>query len=336
MNTARAQGETASAVPDACPPRLARASVTVVIVNWNSWSLLKRCLDSLAPAISAGESDVLVVDNGSTDGSADRCRVEYPAVRVVASDRNLGYGAGNNLGVASTSAEFVFLLNSDAIVPPGTIAALTAAVRSDDRVALAGCRLLNEDGSIQLSCMRFPTLWLIAVQELLLYRLFPKLPRMFAEPPMRVRPGACDWVYGAAMLVRRRAFDAVGGFDPGFWMYAEEMDLCYRLTAAGWSVLFDPSSTVVHLGEGSWAHGSPVPRYLRARGLVRFLERHCPASARLGRVLVGAGAALRLLAALPRAIAYRAWDGDSSRSRDVVAHWWVVRSLFVGGGHRGR
>jgi GT2 family glycosyltransferase len=122
--------------------------------------------------------------------------------------------------------------------------------------------------------MRFPSIRLIIVQELMLYKMWKSARRLFAEPPTISEPTSCDWVYGASMLVRRKALQAVGGFDHHLWMYGEEMELCYRLRLAGQETIFEPNARVVHYGEGSWRGDAARPIALRQRGLLYFYSKH--------------------------------------------------------------
>ena len=248
--------------------------LTIIIVNWNTRKLLADCLSSLFAHTTTRNFDVIVVDNASIDGSANMCALSFPQVRVLQNSRNVGFGRANNLGVSASSAPLCWLLNSDTVVRPGCIDAICDAIAADESVAIVGCRLLNRDGTIQFSCMRFPSLALLALQESMLYRLLPSRYRLFIEPPLLHARTSCDWVYGAAMLVRKEAFERVGGFDPRIWMYGEEMDLCSRLRQAGWGIMFEPAAAVVHYGEGSWRGDAARPILLRQRGLLHFYRQH--------------------------------------------------------------
>jgi GT2 family glycosyltransferase len=303
-----------------------RQELTAVIVNWNTRGLLTQCLDSLAAIREATALEVTVVDNASTDDSTDVCRSRYPWVRVLANGTNVGYGAASNQGIEACGSEFVLLLNSDTVVSESAIPLMLETMRRNEGVGLVGCRLLNVHGTVQWSCMRFPNLALLTVQELLLYRLVGGCPRMFVEPPLLTAVTTCDWVYGAAMLIRRDAYRQVGGFDTGIWMYGEEMELCYRLAEAGWKVVFDPRAEVVHLGEGSWKSDSPLPKYLRAKGLIRFYEKHRSTARTLAaRALVGVGGLIRMggWAALgvSSALTGKRWDSAAKNAR---AYWSVL------------
>jgi GT2 family glycosyltransferase len=270
--------------------------VSIIIVNWNTREYLADCLQSLSPASSSVACEIIVVDNASADGSVEMCASRFPHVKVIENTENIGFGRANNHGVAMSSAAFCWLLNSDTIINSGCIEATHAAMTADPSIAVVGCRLLNKDGSVQLSCMRFPTLWRLVLQESLLYRLFPSSQRLFVEPPFVSERIHCDWVFGAAMLVRKSAFEAIGGFDPRIWMYGEEMELCYRLKRAGGIILFEPGGSVMHYGEGSWRGDAARPILLRQRGLVHFYRQHHSALlANLAWIVLTLGTILRSL-----------------------------------------
>jgi len=259
------------------------APVAVVIVTWNVAALLRDCLHSLARQDVPLE--VLVVDNASADGTPAMVRSEFPHVRLLASERNLGFGGGNNRalfelaadGAARPAPELVFLLNPDTVVRPGAVRALRAHLAGAERAGAVGPLLRNADGTVQSSRRRFPTLLTGLAESTPLEWHWRDNPvarhyRMADVPPDA--PGAVDWLTGAALLLRRRALAAVGPFDERFFMYSEELDLCRRLQSCGWEVRFEPAAEVVHL-EGRSSNQVPWQRQLwfhKAR--VRYFAKH--------------------------------------------------------------
>ena len=207
--------------------------VTVAVVSWNTRELLLRCLRSLAPAVEAGRASVWVVDNASTDGSADAARTEAPWARVLEPGENLGYGPAVNLVARQTGSEWIAAANADIALEPGALQALVAAA-SEPGVGAAAPRLVLPDGSTQHSVHHFPTLPFTLAFNLGLRRVGGRLgDRLALEGqwnPERARE--VDWALGAFLLVKREAFDAVGGFDEDQWMYAEDLDLAWRLRDA--------------------------------------------------------------------------------------------------------
>ena len=223
------------------------------MVSYNTRDHLAACL----AAVSAdAPTRIVVVDNASSDGSPDMVRERYPNVVLHANPRNLGFGAAANQGIADCTAEYVLLLNSDTRLAPGALAALTAYLDSHPRVAIAGPRLVGSDGHLQASCFPF---WLPfplgafaadGPAGRLLARL-PRIKRGLIPADWSTPAGPAPWVVGAAIALRRAAFEAVGGFDQAFFMYFEDVDVCRRLVAAGWGVHFAPVTTIAHVGGAS-------------------------------------------------------------------------------------
>lgn len=254
--------------------------IDVVVISYNTRDLLRACLASLRPE---EPEEVVVVDNASPDGSADMVRQELPWVRLIANPDNPGFGAAANQGLAACRSPYVLLLNADTEVVPGALAALRRELDRHPKAAVAGPRLLNPDGSHQPSCYPFLTPFnLLAMSTWLnrLVRVTPSLRRRFLPVWAPGPAGSADWVKGAALAIRQQAFDAVGGFDPSFFMYAEEMDLCWRLRAAGWEVRCTPEARVVHV-EGASTRQRRTAMFLQQfASLEQFYRRHYPPSYR--------------------------------------------------------
>jgi N-acetylglucosaminyl-diphospho-decaprenol L-rhamnosyltransferase len=262
------------------------ADLAVVIVNYNAGEFLHRCLSSVMAAGGDIALDVVVVDNASRDGSASVAAGAHPEIRLIENRDNRGFAAAANQGISATDAPFVFLLNPDAEITGGTLAALVKVAREHSRAGAVGCLVRNPDGTIQPSARRVP-------------RLFEALMHAFLGP---VRPGnrwsrsytmaewdrsterEVEWISGSAMLLRREAFAEVGAFDEGYFMYVEDVDLCTRLRSAGWEVLFSPEVEAVHAigvsarGQSrrmAFAHSASIYRYFekhRAQGLGALLK----------------------------------------------------------------
>lgn len=228
--------------------------LSVIIVSYNTRAMTLECLRDLHAGLQGMPAEVFVVDNASQDESAQAVREAYPAVHVVANERNVGFGAANNRAMQRAAGRYLLLLNSDAFPRPGALPAMVAALEDDATLGVVGPRLLNADGSLQVSCYRDPTPGRAWLENLWLSRLAPAGSRWgdYAgwahDEPRRV-----DWLVGACLLVRREVFERVGGFDPGFFMYAEEADWQKRIRAAGWGIGFTPSAEVTHLGGASGA-----------------------------------------------------------------------------------
>ncbi len=240
---------------------MAGARTTTVIVSWNTRDLLDACLRSVFADDPAAR--VVVVDNASADGTVAALGPRYPQARWIASGENLGFARGNNLALADVATEFVWLLNPDTAVRPGALAKLEAWLDAHPRAAVAGAGLLNPDESPQPASFAFPTPLGTAAEWLFLPRPLARVrDRLFALAPRRTA-GPTDWVLGAAMLVRMAAVREVGPLDPGYFMYAEELDWCHRFRAAGWEVHLVPAAEVVH-------HGGQATAQVRERMLLEL------------------------------------------------------------------
>lgn len=240
-------------------------------MNFNAGPLLARCVRSLLADDSAGTPEVVVVDNGSTDGSVEALEATGLPVQVVRAPGNVGYAAGANLGIATTGSPVVAVLNPDTEVRRGTGAALLARLEESD-VAAVGPRILNTDGTVYPSGRAMPST-LDAVGHGLLFLVWPRNPftrryRYLDADYDSVRE--VDWLSGAAIWLRRSALDAVGGWDEGYFMYVEDVDLCWRLRQAGWRIVFDPAGEVEHV-QGTATGRRPYRMLARHhRSLFRF------------------------------------------------------------------
>jgi N-acetylglucosaminyl-diphospho-decaprenol L-rhamnosyltransferase len=221
-----------------------------VVVNYEAGPVLERCVRSLlCDTSTGGPPDVVVVDNGSSDGSLAPVERTMPEVHVVRPDANLGYARAANLGSAATTAAVLAVCNPDVEVAPGTAAAILARFAAEPELAAVGPTIRNPDGSIYPSARSVPRLRDAAGHGLLglVWRTNPftrRYRQLDADP---ARPRDVDWVSGAAIWLRRDAIDDVGGWDEGYFMYVEDVDLCWRLRRAGWRVAYEPGGEVVHL-----------------------------------------------------------------------------------------
>ncbi len=272
-------------------------SVGAVVVSYNSAAYLADCLRSLR---SEGVAEVVVVDNASSDGSVDVARTADAGVTVVETGANLGFGAGANRGVAATESDYVLILNPDTVVEPGMVKALSEALDRDDGLALVGPRIENLDGTLYPSVRRFPNLT-VALGHAFLGLIWPTNPftrryRML-DWDHDCPAADVDWVGGACVLVRRSAFDLVAGFDEAYFMYVEDVDLCWRLGRAGWRIGYEPGGRVAHALGGSSRF---VPYRMIAqhhRSLLRFVSKSSEGARRGLLPVVAAGLAMRMVAA---------------------------------------
>jgi N-acetylglucosaminyl-diphospho-decaprenol L-rhamnosyltransferase len=270
--------------------------VAAVIVNYNARVHLIECVRSLR---ADGVAHVLVVDNASSDGSGPALARDDPGAVFVDTGANLGFGRAANRGVALTTAPYVMILNPDAVVHPGAVKALAATLDADEALAVVGPRVDNPDGTIYPSARRFPELGVAAGHAFLGLlapaNRFTRNYRMLDAD--RSRSGPVDWVSGTCMLVRRDAFDAVGGFDEAYFMYVEDVDLCWRLWQAGWRVAYEPGARVTH-AVGASSDLAPY-RMIAAhhRSLLRFAAKTTTGRRRALLPVVAAGLGVRTLLA---------------------------------------
>ncbi len=223
--------------PPSRPAAGTAAAVAVVIVNYESGPALSACVEAWR---GEGPRELVVVDNGSTDGSARQIDLADPDVRLLVAGRNLGYGAAANRGVAATTAPLVLVSNPDVEVRPGALAALTQVMADDAGCALVGPLIRTPEGDRYPSARRFPSMVDAAGHALLgIFAPDNRFTRSYQQAGLDDAAGGpqrVDWVSGACFLVRRAAFEQVGGFDEAYFMYAEDVDLCWRLGRAGWRV----------------------------------------------------------------------------------------------------
>jgi hypothetical protein len=261
-------------------------TLSVVIVAHDSRPHLAGCLRAVYAQTDAPPLEVVVVDNASTDGGCVAVRREFPQVRVVASPRNLGFAAGVNLGVRHVTGDAILLLNPDALLEAGALRRLAAFLRATPDVGLVAPKLVDPTGALQLSCRRFPGRWTaLGHRDALLTRLLPKNPlarRYLLTDWDHASPRAVDWVSGACALVRHAAFQQVGGLDEGFFLFAEDVDLCKRLWAAGWKVYYLPEAVAVHRIGISARRDSARLILARHRSMLRYHHKHFRAWTPLG------------------------------------------------------
>jgi N-acetylglucosaminyl-diphospho-decaprenol L-rhamnosyltransferase len=248
--------------------------LSIVILNWNTRDLLAQCLASVYAYPPAGEFEVLVVDNASSDGSVQMVQEQFPQVRLIQNVRNVGFARANNQAILLSQGRYLLLINSDAIATPGATQSLVSLAEAEPHAGIVGARLLNRDGSFQASHTPFPTLG----QEFLVLTGLGRLLKGPWFPSRGPEEGkglqVAGYVEGACMLVRRQAFEEVGGLDEGYFMYAEEVDWCYEMKKAGWQVWYQPAAKILHVGGGSSQHRRPQREADLYRSRVRFFRQH--------------------------------------------------------------
>lgn len=251
-------------------------TLDVVVVSHNARADLEACLRSLAAAPPKGLGRVFVVDNASTDGSAEAVSRGWPAVTLMALDRNVGFGAANNLAIRESRAALVLLLNSDAVAAPGAIDTLVERLTTTGAVA-AGPRLVDDEGRPEVSFGPMLSPWAEARQRLRVAAARrPRGPAAWYVRRLVSRERFVDWVSGACLLLRRQPAIDAGLFDERFFMYEEDVDLCAALRARGGRILFTPQAELLHRRGRSVRQSGANLRALYDESHLRFYEKHRP------------------------------------------------------------
>ena len=294
----------------------------VVIVSYRSRELLRECLGSLRANPPSCPMSIVVVDNASGDGTAAMVATDYPEVDLIASAENLGFARATNLGARRGSSPYLLALNPDTAVTAGALDTVISTLESHPDVAVVGPRLELPDGMLDHAAKRaFPTPLSALGHFTGLGRRRDADGALAAYRAPDVESGRVDAVNGAFMLMRRSAFEAAGGFDDGYWMYMEDLDLSYRLAQAGWLSWYEPAATVRHVKGGTV--GGPRPLRLNwhfHRGMYRFYRSHyAPQRSSVLNGLVYAGIAVKLAASVAQSFARRSLARLRHRRRTALA-----------------
>lgn len=300
--------------------------LSIIIVGWNTRDFLRDCLASIDANLGSLSAEVIVIDNASSDGSAEMIAAEFPCVRLIANTVNRGFAAANNQGLKAAGGRYLLLLNPDTVILDDVLPRITAWADAHPAAGVVGCQVLENEHTVQRTCFRFPSplntlMWVTGLSA---WRPRSRLAGRAAYGPwQRDAERDVDVVSGMFMLVRREAFEQVGPMDEGFFVFAEEADWCRRFHDAGWRCVFAPVGRVLHVDGGSKSTDQvSVRMYVEMqKGWLRFHRKH------LG--LVGWAAAKLLFAVsmAARAIWWRCVAGDDARARLSAA---AARFHFTG------
>ncbi len=252
--------------------------LSVIVVNWNVMDLLRDCLKSVYAQSQGLSMEVFVVDNNSSDGSAHMVKEEFPSVRLIENDRNLGFATANNQAIRQSAGRHILLLNPDTLVLDDALAEMVGFMESHSDAGVAGATVLNPDGTVQLACGRhFPTVFSeLCVLTTLSWR-FPRnrvLGRHLMSNWSHRDTRQVEVVSGACMMVRRQAIDEVGMMDERMFLYAEEPDWCYRMIARGWKVYLDAGAAIIHYASRSTDKSSANVRLEGFKSMHLFFVKH--------------------------------------------------------------
>ena len=300
--------------------------LSIIIVSWNTKELLLSCVKSVFEGGQGISREVIVVDNGSQDGSRQEVKKIFPFVRLVENERNLGFAKGVNQGLEIASGRYVLLLNPDTRMKQGAIERLMSFMDVHPDTGVAGAQLLNPDGSKQNSIANFPSLATELLNKSLLRRLFPKWfpgkEKNYSEPV------EVNSVIGACMMVRREALDQVGLLDEDYFLFLEETDWCYRMKKGGWKIFHVPQAEVFHLQGKSAEADKKRARVEYFRSRYHFFKKNRGGgqwSILLAGLLIRLGCELLAMtvASLATLFAVKSWR----RKLSIYAHlfWWHVR-----------
>lgn len=259
-------------------PTDSATDLSVVILNWNTRDYLVEALCSITEQEWQHNIEVIVVDNASQlDNSVEVVQRDFPQVHLIANPTNVGFSAGNNIGLRVARGHYILFLNPDTIVHKGALDILVDWMDKHPGIGACGPKLLNPDGSLQASCRSFPSIGAGFFRNTPLGRLFPNNPwtrSYLMQDFSHDREAAVDWLSGSALLIRREALAQVGPWDEKFFMYCEDVDLCYRLKEASWARFYVPHATITHrIGAASdWAQGKMIRRFHAS--MLRFFFKH--------------------------------------------------------------
>ena len=307
--------------------------LSVIIVSWNARGYLRDCLDSIYKTAGQLECEIVVVDNASTDGSADMVATEFPVVKLIRSPQNLGFAKANNLGLKAASGSWLALVNSDVVIHPNCFQELVSFMEMHEEVGLVGPKIFGGDGLLQRTCRRLPTVWNTTCRMLALDAILSRWS-LFSGREMRhwkhEDQAEVEVLSGCFWLARREAVEKVGVLDERFFFYAEDVDWCKRFREAGWKVMFMPRATATHFGGGS-SSNAPL-RYsiemLRAN-LIYWDKHHGVMGKCVYRLLSILYHGFRLVTrALVRISRKKAQGGDNK----FMEHFVCLRWLLTGKG----
>ena len=261
---------------------MSNPTISIIIVNYNVKDFLQNLINSIEKAVQEINSEIIVVDNASTDNSVEFLREKFPYIKIIANEKNLGFSKANNIGLKEAKGDYLILLNPDTLVSEDTFTKMIEFVKKTNNIGLAGCKILKPDGSLYLACRRsFPGPWTSFCRVTGLSNLFPK-SRLFARYNLTYldenKTYEVDAISGSFMMFTREVYNKVGGLDEQFFMYGEDLDLCYRIQKAGYKVYYFPETQIIHFSGESTKRSSidETKHFYNAMHL--FVKKHLSSS----------------------------------------------------------
>jgi len=308
--------------------------LSIIIVNWNSKDYLRKCLQSIYANTREISFEIIVVDGASFDGCGEMLAREFPEVKFVQSEKNVGFARANNLGFGQSRGDCILFLNPDTEVVGEAINTLHNFLKESRGAGIVGAKLLNTDGSVQTSCVQaFPTILNQFFDAEILRRAFPRLSFWGMKPLFSAdkKPAAVEVLSGACQMLTRTAFEKIGGFSEDYFLYAEDLDLCYKTRLAGFKNYFVPAAAVIHHGGGSSRPSQNVfLTVLMRESVYRFLKKfrgHWYGTAfRVSLALNALGRLALLLILFP----FRLIRGETTAACDPIRRWTAILKWTMG------
>jgi hypothetical protein len=274
--------------------------LSIIIVNYNVKQFLLNLVESIYKAVKGISFEIIVVDNASEDGSIETIQNKYPDIRLIANKINVGFGSANNQAIQLAKGKYLLLLNPDTIVNEDTFTKMISFFNNNNEVGIAGCKVLNPDGTLQLACRRsFPGPWTSFTKVIGLSQLFPKT-KLFARYNLTYldenKSYEVDAVSGAFMMIRKEVYERIGGFDQQFFMYGEDLDICFRAQKAGYKVFYVHTTEIIHYKGESTKRSSIDETKVFYDAMQLFVRKHLSSSFIVGTILQTAIIIRKLLA----------------------------------------
>ncbi|WP_337872292.1 glycosyltransferase [Ignavibacterium sp.] len=256
--------------------------LSIIIVNYNVKEFLKNLLHSILKASQSLSTEIIVVDNASTDGSVEMLKEKFPDVKLIANKENLGFGKANNIGLKHATGKYILLINPDTLVAEDTFTKLIQFFQNHPEAGMVGCKILNPDGTLQLACRRsFPGPWTSFTKVTGLSTLFPK-SKLFARYNLTYldenQTYEVDAISGSFMMMRKEVYDMFGGFDEQFFMYGEDLDFCYRIQKAGFKIFYVHTTQIIHYKGESTKRSSLDETKVFYNAMHLFVKKHFASS----------------------------------------------------------
>lgn len=273
--------------------------ISIIIVSWNAKAFLEECLDSLSAPLAQDNVEIFVVDNASSDGSPEMVEAKFPRVKLIQAGGNLGFSKANNLGIRASTGRYVCLINSDVKVLGDCLWAMVKFMDENPTVGIGGPRMLNRDGTMQVSCRKLPSLWNNFCASSGLAAAFPHTAfftseQMFYFPHDRV--ARVEVIAGCYWIVRRSAMDQFGLLDEAFFIYGEDVDWCRRCWTSGWEIVFAPVGEAIHYQGGSSSNDPVRFSVAQQQAVIQYWRKHHSAVAVFfERWILGLGIVLRMV-----------------------------------------